>query len=195
MKKTHKAHIIYTIIACAVALGSYSPTTATEFPANGYFLRVGAGYSPYASTDLRGDIDGSLGETSEGAVASLLLGHVWNHVHSFELRWQNIYLAGASQGTIGVSYTRYMRLHGPSPFLSIGFGLQRGPFLSSISNLLETDDGAALLLGAGLRFSTHLEFALDYSRGSTNRFIGTNTNFDLTHKQLAFSLRYVLWGE
>lgn len=188
-------HSCQTVLATALfALVSLTPfeTNATDLPANGYFLRVGAGYSPYARTD---DRESGAGETNSGAVASALFGHVWNHTHSLELRWQNIYLDNVSQGTLGFSYTRYLVKRGPAPFFTIGFGLQRGPFLGAGQSTVKTDGGAALLFGTGLRFNNRLEAALDYSFGSSNRFFDNNNNYDFRHKQLAFSLRYVLWGE
>ena len=169
-------------------------TKAEPLPEDGFFGRVGIGFSPYART-----VESSLGfrAIESGIAPAVILGVIWEREHAFELRWQNVsYLGEAkgSQGTIGITYTRHLQLSGPSPFFTVGLGLQWGPFRGVQSGKLETDNGAAFLFGAGVRVSHRWIVEVNYSFGSTNRFLDIDENFEYKHRQLVFSLQYTIFG-
>lgn len=190
----HRLKITATVL-CALCVVIAAEAPAAPLPREGYFGRVGLGYSPYARTAL----DLSAAAVKETGVApSLSVGLIWDRAHSVEFRWQNIYFLGdtnGSQGALCFSYTRYFQKRGPAPFLSLGFGLQWGPFPAvSPTSELETDEGVALTFGGGVRFSRQTLARVDYSFGSTNKFINSNNNFDYRHRQLVFSLQYTLFG-
>ncbi len=185
-----------SLIIC-IALGVVFATKAeaAPLPGNGGYLKVGIGYSPFARTAL--DVT-DISVTSSGVAPSMVVGIVWDHYNSMDIRWQTVLLAesgDARQGYIALTYTRYLRKYGPAPFFDIGFGFQHGPSVGGVSRVnFETDDGFGFTVGAGLRFNKKLEVAADYSLGSTGRFFSANNNFDFSYQQLAFSLRYTLLG-
>lgn len=180
-------------LAFTLLLASETAESAPR-PADGGFLKVGVGYSPLARTTV---VLSDLSLFSSGAALSLSLGTVWSRTHSISVHWSNIYLsenASGSQGVIALVYTHYYQRRGPSPFISVGVGLQRGPFISDLDRVAETDDGAAALLGFGLCFGGKFEIAADYSFGSTNRSFGQFVYYDYRHRQLMFTLRYNVLG-
>jgi hypothetical protein len=179
----------------AVVICATQGPVAAPLPGDGGYLKVGLGYSPYARTAL--DID-DIAVTSNGVSPSIVAGLVWGRRNSLDIRWQTILLDDSRdnrQGFLGLTYTRYLRKHGPSPFFDIGFGFQHGPLVVSNTRAnFETNDGFGFTIGAGLRFSKRLEVAADFGVGSTGRFFSSNNTFDFSHQQLTFSLRYTLLG-
>lgn len=186
-----KLAITLTFALLAVSVADLSAQTR----GSGYFLKGGIGYSPIARTSTR--VTGDKFNTS-GFAPSVVVGYLWNNKHAFEIRWQTTFLNnsdGLNQGTIGVSYTHhFQKLRGPSPFLTIGIGMQHGAFPPSVGASAETDDGAAFILSGGLKIGARAEVAMDYVRGSTNKFFTNNENYDFSHSQLTLSFRYTLLG-
>lgn len=198
--KSNKRSIGKALVLAAVfslVIADFAP--AVPAPHDGGFLIVGFGFSPLARTSIDRVSDNSLvtDVTENGAALTVALGTVWNRVHSVELRWQNIFLSGdsdATQGVLALTYTRYLIQRGPSPFFRGGIGLQHGPFLGVTQRTIETSLGAAVLIGAGLRFNRRLSISADYSFGSTDKFFDNTFNYDFSHRQLVFSLQYTLLG-
>ncbi len=169
---------------------------AAPLPQDGGYVKVGVGFSPYARTGWdRNDVS----KVTSGLAPSVAIGVVWARQHSLDVRWQNAYLRdfqNKTQGYLAVTYTHYLRKHGPAPFFDIGFGLQHGPPVTddSIGRDFNTNAGLGFTVGAGLRFSRRFEVAADFAVGSSGRFFAVNNNYDFSYQQLAFSLRYAILG-
>ena len=179
----------------SLAIAGIAPAlSAAPALRDGSFLRIGVGFSPLAKTSL--DLsDRSI--TEAGAGVTVTGGIIWDRRHSIEIRWQNVYLSGetnATQGALSFTYTRYLAQRGPGPFFSGGIGLQHGPFIGAFRTSQGTSVGAAVFLGAGLRFSRRLSVGADYSFGSTDKFIDNTFKYDFSHQQLVFSVQYTLLG-
>ncbi len=186
---------ILTVVFLILGAG-WGITSAAPLPEDGPYFKVGVGYSPYTRTAL--DLT-DIAVVSNGFAPSMVVGVVWGRRHSLDVRWQTVYLNSSNsnrQGYLAVTYTRYMQVQGPAPFLDIGFGFQHGPQVGSDTRRgdFETTDGIALTFGAGVRFSRKFEVAGDYAVGSSGRFFTPNNNFDFSHRELMFSIRYTLIG-
>ncbi|MCH7878006.1 MAG: hypothetical protein IH914_01655 [candidate division Zixibacteria bacterium] len=197
MKRDKKSALKPLILAALTSLaiaGSAPALSAAPALRDGSFLRAGFGFSPLAKTSL--DLsDFSITET--GVAVTLAGGIIWDRRHSIEIRWQNVYLSGETnptQGALAFTYTRYLSQRGPSPFFSGGIGLQHGPFIGVPGTPPGTSVGAAVFLGAGLRFTRRLSVGADYSFGSTDKFIDNTFKYDFSHQQLVFSAHYTLLG-
>ncbi len=196
LNNTYRYLALVFILGAAAIIFSGNRAFAASLPGDGGYVKVGVGYSPYARTAL--DLS-DLSIVSSGLAPTVVVGVVWARIHSLDLRWQSVFLAdgdGQSQGFLAVTYTRYLQSRGPVPFFDIGFGLQHGPQLGSgaLGGEFETTNGFSFVIGAGVRFSSRFEVAVDYATGATSRFFSANNNFDFSHQQLAFSARYTILG-
>ena len=199
--RNRKIKVIPRILCTAIALALLwgSSAQASHISEGGYYLKLGLGISPLTeievnSTDTVPDISAS------GVAPSVLIGYSWNQENSIEFRWQNVYYTSAepgsgSQGIIVLAYTRTFLKETLSPFLTFGLGIQHGPFISGFERDVGTDPGAAFLFGAGFTLNQKIDFALDYSSGSTNKYLDKQLFYDYSNRQLVFSVRYLLFGD
>lgn len=188
--------ILHIAIALALLLGSTAH--ALHIKETGYFLKLGLGFSPLAEIETN-SLETISDVSARGVAPSISFGYTWNPEHSIEFRWQNVYYtssepASGSQGIIALAYTRSFIQGAFSPFLTFGLGIQHGPFISGFSRDVGTDPGAAFLLGVGLTMNNRIDLALDYSSGSTNKYLDKQLFYDYSNHQLVFSVRYLLFG-
>ncbi|MCH9032495.1 MAG: porin family protein [candidate division Zixibacteria bacterium] len=183
----------------ALALLSGSATQASHIKESGYYLKAGLGFSPLTEIETN-SLEEIADISARGVAPSILIGYSWNQENSIEFRWQNVYYTSSepesgSQGIIALAYTRTFLKDTFSPFLTFGLGIQHGPFISEFPRDVETDPGAAFLLGAGFTLNQRIDLALDYSSGSANKFLDKQLFYDYNYRQLVFSVRYLLFGD
>jgi len=189
--------ILHIAIAFALLLGSAAQ--ASHISEGGYYLKAGLGFSPLTEIETN-SLEEIADISASGVAPSILIGYSWNQENSIEFRWQNVYYTSAepesgSQGIIALAYTRTFLKDTFSPFLTFGLGIQHGPFISEFPRDVETDPGAAFLLGAGFTLNQRIDLVLDYSSGNANKFLDKQLFYDYNYRQLVFSVRYLLFGD
>jgi len=174
---------VLTVLVAASVWSAESP--------NGAYATLGLGYSPSSATE---EVNTLLNESSSGVAWSLAGGLGWRSQHTLEVRYLNVRLsAEKSQGVTVVAYSRSFGVSTPSPFVTVGVGLAHGP-LAGVAGSAETDGGAALLLGGGLRFSRRLALGVDYYKGRTGKYFGPEKFYEMSHSGVVLTLRALVGG-